>query len=99
MNPAGTSRTCARCGHCAKDNRLTQASFVCTACGHAAHADVNAAVNIHRAGLALRQAAQAAQREAAPSRERRSHNSPSNATVRSIYCPPVRRAAARPPPA
>ncbi|GAA4215368.1 RNA-guided endonuclease InsQ/TnpB family protein [Microbispora amethystogenes] len=60
VNPAGTSRTCSRCGHCAKDNRLTQAEFVCTACGHAAHADVNAATNILRAGLALRQAAEAA---------------------------------------
>ncbi|WP_327106468.1 RNA-guided endonuclease InsQ/TnpB family protein [Nonomuraea glycinis] len=60
VNPAGTSRTCARCGHCAKDNRVTQAAFACTACGHAAHADVNAAINILRAGLALRQAAQAA---------------------------------------
>ncbi|MGP3936300.1 RNA-guided endonuclease InsQ/TnpB family protein [Nonomuraea sp. KM88] len=60
VNPAGTSRTCARCGHCAKENRVTQAGFACTACGHAAHADVNAAVNIVRAGLALRQAAQAA---------------------------------------
>ncbi|GAA1610939.1 hypothetical protein GCM10009733_003780 [Nonomuraea maheshkhaliensis] len=60
VNPAGTSRTCARCGHCAKENHLTQASFVCTACGHAAHADVNAAVNVLRAGLALRRAAEAA---------------------------------------
>ncbi|MEO3803320.1 transposase [Nonomuraea sp. B1E8] len=60
VNPAGTSRTCARCGHSAKENRLTQADFACTACGHAAHADVNAAINILRAGLALRQAAQAA---------------------------------------
>ena len=60
VNPADTSRTCARCGHCAKDNRVTQAAFACTACGHAAHADVNAAINIFRAGLALRQAAQAA---------------------------------------
>ncbi|WP_246090345.1 RNA-guided endonuclease InsQ/TnpB family protein [Nonomuraea deserti] len=60
VNPAGTSRTCSRCGHCAKENRVTQAEFACTACGHAAHADVNAAVNIMRAGLALRQAAQAA---------------------------------------
>ncbi|MGH3373113.1 MAG: RNA-guided endonuclease InsQ/TnpB family protein [Actinoallomurus sp.] len=60
VNPADTSRTCARCGHCAKENRRTQAKFVCTACGHAAHADVNAAINILRAGLALRQAAEAA---------------------------------------
>ncbi|MBE3013339.1 transposase [Microbispora sp. NEAU-D428] len=60
VNPAGTSRTCARCGHCAKDNRLSQAAFACTACGHTAHADVNAAINILRAGLALRDAAEAA---------------------------------------
>ncbi|TYB57706.1 IS200/IS605 family element transposase accessory protein TnpB [Microbispora tritici] len=60
VNPADTSRTCSRCGHCAKENRVTQAEFVCTACGHAAHADVNAATNILRAGLALRQAAEAA---------------------------------------
>ncbi|WP_307837577.1 transposase [Sphaerisporangium melleum] len=60
VNPAGTSRTCARCGHCAKENRPGQAEFRCVACGHAAHADVNAAVNILRAGLALRDAAEAA---------------------------------------
>ncbi|MFG1876693.1 RNA-guided endonuclease InsQ/TnpB family protein, partial [Sphaerisporangium sp. NPDC049003] len=60
VNPANTSRTCSRCGHRAADNRLTQAEFACTACGHTAHADVNAAVNILWAGLALRQAAEAA---------------------------------------
>ncbi|MFF0246584.1 RNA-guided endonuclease InsQ/TnpB family protein [Streptosporangium sandarakinum] len=60
VNPANTSRTCARCGHVAKENRVTQAEFVCTACGYAAHADVNAATNILRAGLALRDAAEAA---------------------------------------
>ncbi|MER6005219.1 transposase [Nonomuraea angiospora] len=60
VNPANTSRTCSRCGHCAADNRLTQAGFRCTACGFPAHADVNAAINILRAGLALRDAAQAA---------------------------------------
>ncbi|MEU9837547.1 transposase, partial [Streptosporangium sp. NPDC048047] len=60
VNPAGTSRTCARCGHVAKENRLNQAAFRCVACGLTAHADVNAAVNILRAGLALRDAAQAA---------------------------------------
>ncbi|MFB9472347.1 RNA-guided endonuclease InsQ/TnpB family protein [Nonomuraea salmonea] len=58
VHPAGTSRTCARCGHRAKDNRLT--AFACTACGHAAHADVNAAGTILRAGPALRQAGEAA---------------------------------------
>ncbi|MEU3169883.1 transposase [Streptosporangium sp. NPDC006930] len=60
VNPANTSRTCARCGHCAKENRVTQAEFRCVSCGHAAHADVNAATNILRAGLALRDAAEAA---------------------------------------
>jgi putative transposase len=60
VNFAGASRTCTRCGHCAKENRLTQAKFACTACGHEAHADVNAAINILRAGPALRDAARAA---------------------------------------
>ncbi|GAA2412006.1 RNA-guided endonuclease TnpB family protein [Nonomuraea africana] len=60
VNPANTSRACARCGHCAKENRVTQAEFACTACGHVAHADVNAAINILRTGLALRDAAEAA---------------------------------------
>ncbi|OPG03321.1 RNA-guided endonuclease TnpB family protein, partial [Microbispora sp. GKU 823] len=60
VDPRNTSRTCSRCGHCAKDNRLTQAEFACRACGHVAHADVNAATNILRAGLVLRDAAEAA---------------------------------------
>lgn len=60
VEPRNTSRTCARCGHRAAENRLTQAAFQCTACGHCAHADVNAAINILRAGLALREAAKAA---------------------------------------
>ncbi|GIH62376.1 putative transposase [Microbispora siamensis] len=60
VDPRNTSRTCSRCGHCAKDNRLTQARFRCQACGHEAHADANAAENILRAGLALRDAAEAA---------------------------------------
>ncbi|MEU6410558.1 transposase [Microbispora sp. NPDC046933] len=60
VDPRNTSRTCSRCGHCAKDNRVTQAPFRCQACGHEAHADVNAAKNILRAGLALRDAAEAA---------------------------------------
>ncbi|SQD95064.1 transposase (fragment) [Parafrankia sp. Ea1.12] len=59
VNPANTSRTCVVCGHCHADNRRTQAAFTCVACAHAAHADVNAAINILRVGLA-RQGAEAA---------------------------------------
>ncbi|MFI5696557.1 RNA-guided endonuclease InsQ/TnpB family protein [Kribbella sp. NPDC051586] len=46
INPAYTSQTCSICGHCAPENRENQAVFRCVACGHQAHADVNAAVNI-----------------------------------------------------
>jgi len=46
VDPRNTSRTCPKCGHCAKENRKTQASFVCTSCGVAGPADVIAAVNI-----------------------------------------------------
>jgi putative transposase len=55
-----TSQRCAACGQVAPGNRVTQAEFRCTACGHAAHADVNAAVNILRAGLARQADVQAA---------------------------------------
>ncbi|MFF0338678.1 RNA-guided endonuclease InsQ/TnpB family protein [Kribbella sp. NPDC004875] len=46
VNPAYTSQTCSVCGHCAPENRKSQAVFRCASCGHQAHADVNAAVNI-----------------------------------------------------
>jgi len=46
INPAYTSQTCSVCGHCAPENRESQAVFRCAACGHRANADVNAAVNI-----------------------------------------------------
>jgi len=51
-----TSQKCARCGHVAEGNRASQAVFRCLACGHEAHADVNAAINILGAGLALQRA-------------------------------------------
>jgi putative transposase len=44
--PAFTSQRCHACGHCAAENRKSQAVFHCTACGHRDHADVNAAKNI-----------------------------------------------------
>jgi putative transposase len=59
VNPRHTSTTCAVCGHVAAANRVSQAVFRCQACPYRAHADVNAAHNILRAGLALL-AAQAA---------------------------------------
>jgi putative transposase len=46
IDPAYTSQTCHACGHCAADNRESQAVFRCRACGHVDHADVNAAKNI-----------------------------------------------------
>ena len=56
VDPCHTSQRCAECGHTAAGNRVTQAVFRCLACGHRAHADVNAARNILRAGLALQEA-------------------------------------------
>ena len=53
VNPAHTSQRCAACGHTSADNRKNQAVFGCRACGHEANADVNAAVNILAAGLAV----------------------------------------------
>ncbi len=57
VDPRHTSQACSRCGHVAKDNRVTQAEFRCQACGFKAHADTNAAVNILRAGRALQASA------------------------------------------
>ena len=53
VDPAYTSQTCSVCGHVNKENRRTQALFHCTACGHTANADHNAAVNILARGLPL----------------------------------------------
>lgn len=46
VNPAYTSQTCHPCGSIDPGNRESQAVFRCTMCGHADHADVNAAKNI-----------------------------------------------------
>ncbi|MBA3765387.1 MAG: IS200/IS605 family element transposase accessory protein TnpB [Acidobacteria bacterium] len=46
VDPRNTSRTCAACGHCAKENRKSQAEFECVNCHHQNHADINAAINI-----------------------------------------------------
>ncbi|WKX72834.1 transposase [Streptomyces sp. XD-27] len=54
--PRNTSRQCPECGHTARENRPTQETFCCVACGHSAHADTVGASNVLRAGLAHREA-------------------------------------------
>jgi putative transposase len=51
--PQYTSQTCHVCGNVDKANRVSQAEFLCTACGHTDNADVNAALNILAAGQAV----------------------------------------------
>ncbi len=46
IKPAFTSQRCSACGHVDAKSRESQAVFVCTACGYACNADVNAARNI-----------------------------------------------------
>ena len=53
VDPRHTSQACHVCGHVDAGNRVG-AVFRCLGCGHTDHADVNAARNILRAGLALR---------------------------------------------
>jgi len=50
--PQNTSRTCPACGHISKDNRRTQADFVCVECGYQNNTDMVGAINILRAGHA-----------------------------------------------
>jgi putative transposase len=45
-----TSQRCSCCGYTSKENRKSQAVFVCLACGYKEHADVNAAKNILTVG-------------------------------------------------
>ena len=51
VNPRHTSQRCSSCGHVASENRDKQ-KFSCVSCGFSDHADINAARNILRAGLA-----------------------------------------------
>lgn len=49
VNPRDTSRTCSECGVVDADSR-EGVRFSCRSCGHDAHADTNAAINILRRG-------------------------------------------------
>jgi putative transposase len=44
--PQNTRRTCPACGHVSKDNRPTQAKFLCVDCGYENNADGVGAINI-----------------------------------------------------
>ena len=49
--PHYSSCTCSICGHVNKESRVSRDHFVCSACAHEKHADVNAAEVIHTRGL------------------------------------------------
>ena len=51
--PHHTSQTCPCCHHVAKENRLTQAEFVCVDCGFSENADLVGAINVLAKGHAL----------------------------------------------
>ena len=51
--PQHTSQTCPACGHVSKENRQTQAKFLCLDCGYENHADVVGAINILERGYRL----------------------------------------------
>lgn len=50
VNPAYTSQCCSECENVDQKSRESQSVFNCKNCGHTAHADTNAAINILRAG-------------------------------------------------
>jgi putative transposase len=51
IRPRNSSIECSKCGHASPSNRLSQASFRCVACRHAANADTNAAQVLLKRGL------------------------------------------------
>ena len=52
VNPRNTSKTCSRCGNI-QDMSLTDREFKCLKCGFVCHRDLNASLNIDRAGQVL----------------------------------------------
>ena len=55
VDPRNTSRTCSKCGYVDKKSRKDQEHFVCTSCGYALNADINAAINIADRGAEVSQ--------------------------------------------
>ena len=46
VDPAYTSQTCPKCGHCERANRKSQSVFKCVKCGFNINADLAGALNI-----------------------------------------------------
>jgi len=70
VDPAYTSQRCSACGHTEHRNRKSQAEFCCVMCGHRAHADCNAALNISWAAV-IRPIVSEADASVAPETSRR----------------------------
>lgn len=51
VNPAYTSRTCAKCGQVCETLTLADRTYKCCTCGNEMNRDINAAVNIRNLGL------------------------------------------------
>ena len=51
VDPKYTSQMCSQCEHVERGNRSSQSQFRCKQCGHQAHADCNAALNIRARAL------------------------------------------------
>ena len=52
VDPAYSSQTCHKCGHCERKNRKSQSQFACQSCGYGCNADYNAAQNLRQRGIA-----------------------------------------------
>jgi putative transposase len=59
--PHHTSQTCPCCGHISRDNRQTQAKFLCVECRYENHADVVGAINVLERGYRLLACGESAQ--------------------------------------
>ena len=78
--PHNTSRTCPCCCHVSKDNRQTQAKFLCVDCGYENHADVVGAINVLERGYRLLACGEMAQSGRSKKQE------PTEATRKSSRC-------------
>jgi putative transposase len=81
-DPRFSSQQCRKCGHTASASRESQAVFRCVSCGHADHADVNAARNILARGLAVTSDVPARARGQAGVRPRKTPESGAAGTTR-----------------